>query len=228
MTAERTMDLQEQLKDIKTQFRLAMNGAVSKSMRDKGLDYKLNFGIELPRLKQIASRYPKNHQLAQALWKENIRESKILAGMLQPVESFIPELADIWMEDMRYPEIAELTCMNLFQYLPYVSQKVFEWIADDRPYFQACGYLALARLFSKGMILNERAENEYFDQVTTALQSSASFPQRTAYTSLLKYVGIGKECGKKALKSLSVLKNSGNPEWKSLYENIKLETEENG
>ena len=37
----------------------------------------------------------------QALWKENIRECKILAGMLQPVETFYPEIADIWVEDMR-------------------------------------------------------------------------------------------------------------------------------
>ena len=28
-------------------------------MREKGLDYKLNFGIELPRLKEIAARYVK-------------------------------------------------------------------------------------------------------------------------------------------------------------------------
>lgn len=32
---------------------------VSQSMREKGLDYKLNFGIELPRLKEIAARYEK-------------------------------------------------------------------------------------------------------------------------------------------------------------------------
>lgn len=43
--------------------------------------------------------------------------------MLQPVETFYPEIADIWVEDMRYPEIAELTCMSLFQYLPYASEK---------------------------------------------------------------------------------------------------------
>ena len=221
------MVLQEQLYDIKTQFRLAMNGVVSKSMRDKGLDYKVNFGVELPRLKEIAGYYPKNHQLAQALWKENIRESKILAGLLQPVESFIPELADIWVEDMCYPEIAELTCMNLFQYLPYASQKAFEWIADERSYFQACGFLILARLFSKGMTLNERSENEYLDQVVAAIQSPASFQQRAAYTSLLKYVRLGKEQGQKALKALSVMKSSDKPEWKLLYEEVKSETEEN-
>ena len=48
------MDIKEQLKDIKTQLRLSMNGAVSQSMREKGLVYKLNFGVEIPRIKMIA------------------------------------------------------------------------------------------------------------------------------------------------------------------------------
>lgn len=124
------MDVKEQLKDIKTQLRLSMNGVVSQSMREKGLDYKLNFGVELPRIKSIAAAYEKNHDLAQALWKENIRECKILAGLLQPIDTFFPEIADIWVEDIRNIEIAELTCMNLFQNLPYAPAKTFQWIAD--------------------------------------------------------------------------------------------------
>ena len=58
------MDVHETIKDIKGQFRLFMNGVASQSMREKGLDYKLNFGIELPRLKEIAARYEKNHDPA--------------------------------------------------------------------------------------------------------------------------------------------------------------------
>ena len=95
------MDIKEQLKDIKTQLRLSMNGAVSQSMREKGLVYKLNFGVELPRIKMIAESYEKNHDLAQALWKEDIRECKILAGMLQPIETFYPEIATL---GRKYPE----------------------------------------------------------------------------------------------------------------------------
>ena len=128
------MDIKEQLKDIKTQLRLSMNGAVSQSMREKGLVYKLNFGVELPRIKMIAESYEKNHDLAQALWKEDIRECKILAGMLQPIETFYPEIADIWVENIRNIEIAELTCMNLFQHLPYAPAKSFHWIADEQEY----------------------------------------------------------------------------------------------
>lgn len=53
------MDLHEQLKEIKTQLRLSMNGAVSQSMREKGLVYKLNFGVELPRIKQLPENMKK-------------------------------------------------------------------------------------------------------------------------------------------------------------------------
>lgn len=219
------MDLQEVLRDIKTQFRLAMNGVTSKSMRDKGMDYKLNFGVEVPRLKEIAAKYEKNHQLAQALWKENVRESKILAGMLQPVNTFYPEIADIWIEDMHYPEIAELTCRNLFSYLPYASEKAFEWIADEREYFMACGYLVLAHLFMKGQYLNERSENEYLDQVVVALQDEGGFVKRSAYASLIKYVQQGREQSCKALKALESMKNSDDESQRCFYEEILLETE---
>ena len=94
-----TDQLHETLKDIKAKFRLYMNGVVSQSMREKGLDYKLNFGIEYPRIREIAAGYEPSHELAQALWKENIRECKIMAGLLQPVDTFYREIAEIWMED---------------------------------------------------------------------------------------------------------------------------------
>ena len=87
----------ETIKDIKSKFRLFMNGMVSQSMREKGMEYKLNFGIEYPRIKEIAAGYEPDHELAQALWKENIRECKILAGLLQPADTFYQEIADIWI-----------------------------------------------------------------------------------------------------------------------------------
>lgn len=219
------MDVHETIRDIKGQFRLFMNGIASQSMREKGLDYKLNFGIELPRLREIAARYEPNHELAQALWKENIRECKILAGMLQPVESFYPEIADIWVEEMRYPELADLTCMNLFQHLPYASEKVFEWMADDREYFQLCGFMLMARLLMKGSCLNERAEAEFLDQAVATLQSEEVLPQKAAATALRKFAVQGRENARKLNRLLVPLAKSDKPGVAALVSEIKLETE---
>ncbi len=219
------MTVDEQIKEIKTQFRLSMNGVVSKSMREKGLNYKLNFGVELPRLKEIASHYEKNHELAQTLWKENIRESKILAGMLQPIDSFYPEIADIWVEDMQYPEIAEITCMTLFQFLPYAPAKVFEWIADGREFFQLCGFLLAARLLSKGLQLNERAEAEFLDQAQVAVLSDPSQPRKAAILALKKFGMQNKENARKVNKLITEFKCSERRELNVAYEEIRFEIE---
>ena len=85
--------LQDELREIRTQLRMAMNGVISTSMREKGMIYKLNFGVPLPEVKLIAARHEPGSELAAALWKEDIRECKILAGLLQPVETFFPEIA---------------------------------------------------------------------------------------------------------------------------------------
>ena len=164
-----------------------MNGMVSQSMREKGMEYKLNFGIEYPRIKEIAAGYEPDHELAQALWKENIRECKILAGLLQPADTFYQEIADIWIEGMDYPELAEYTVMNLFQRLPYASEVVFRWMADEREMFQLCGFLLMARLLMKGEKLNERAEAEFLDQACTAVEGDCGPVQKAASVALRKY-----------------------------------------
>ena len=185
--------LHQRLKDIKTQLRLSMNGAVSQSMREKGLVYKLNFGVELPRIKGIAAGYEKDHSLAQSLWKEDIRECKILAGLLQPVESFLPEIADIWVEDIRNIEIAELTCMNLFQHLPYAPAKSFHWIASEDEYTQVCGFLTIARLLMKKGDMTERASGELLDQAICAVHSDSYHIRNAALLVIRKYMQHSEE-----------------------------------
>lgn len=49
----------ENIRKIKRTFHLFMNGITSRSMREKGLEYKVNWGIPLAQLKEIASEYEK-------------------------------------------------------------------------------------------------------------------------------------------------------------------------
>ena len=79
----------EKIKEIKQSFRLMMNGTASRSMREKGADYKLNWGVSLPDLQAMAEEIGKDYELAISLWKEDVRECKILATMLMPPEKRI-------------------------------------------------------------------------------------------------------------------------------------------
>lgn len=220
---KKLMELKEQLKEIKTQLRLSMNGAVSQSMREKGLVYKLNFGVELPRIKDIAAGYEKDHALAQALWKEDIRECKILAGLLQPIESFLPEIADIWVEDIRNIEIAELTCMNLFQHLPYAPAKSFHWLADEREYVQVCGFLTIARLLMKKGDMEERASNEFLDQAITAFLSGSYHIRNAAMTAIRRYMQHSEENAFRVCRRVEGMDGSAAETEQLLYNLVKEE-----
>ena len=183
------------LNEIKLHLRAMMNGPLSQSLREKGLGYRVIFGVEWPRLLAYAQELGKDHKLAQDLWKEDIRECRLLAGLVQPVETFYPDIADIWVDSMRYPEEAQYTVLSLFQHLPYASEKAFQWIAAPDDIHQMCGYLLLARLFMRGDPLMRQSELEYLDQAAAALRSPSLAVRKSAHDSLLKYslTGSGQE-----------------------------------
>ena len=186
-----TNTISEQIKEIKQSFRLLMDGSIAQSMRNKGVDYHLNWGITSLRLREKADEIGKNYDLAIALWKENVRECKILATMIMPADEILPEVVDIWMEQTETIEIAEQAAMNLYQYLPYAPSKAYEWIASDRELNQLCGFHVLSRLFSNGQEPNERGINEFLDQVHVALLSPNISVRKAALNSLNRFANLG-------------------------------------
>lgn len=198
---------QEKLKEIKKSFFLRMDGTASRSMREKGLDYKINWGVSIPDLRKMADEYGKDYALAIELWKENIRECKILATMMMPPEQMLPEIVELWMEQTPSQEIAEMAAFNLYQHLEYAPVLAFQWIAGDNEVEQICGYNLLARLFMKGQEPNERGIQEFLDQALTALQSPSISVRHAAMNCVRRFASLGDDytqiC-KSALKTLNL------------------------
>ena len=214
------------VKEIKQSFRLMMDGAVAQSMRDKGLDYHLNWGATIPRLQakaeeikamfnvsddsersefNVSSLMFNLYELSIALYKENVRECKILASMLMPPDEILPEVVDIWQEQIPSQEIAEQLAFNLYQHLPYAPEKAYQWIASDKEYDQLCGFHILTRLFMNRQEPNERGINEFLDQALCALQGPFPAVRKAAMQSLQRFAELGvlyERLAKNAAKSI--------------------------
>ena len=118
-----------QLKDIKRLYRLYMNGIVSQSMRLKGAEYRVNFGLTLPLLRRIAEQITPSIEIAEQLWQDRgVRESMLLAPMVFPAEQCTPADAQRWVEDMPNVEVADFCCKYLFARLSCASQLVVQWV----------------------------------------------------------------------------------------------------
>ena len=199
--------IEEEIKEIKRSFRQMMDGSIAQSMRDKGVDYHLNWGATLPRLREKADGIGKNYDLAIALWKENVRECKILATMIMPSDVVLPEVIDIWMEQTPTQEIAEQAAFNLYQYLPYAPEKAYTWIASDKELYQLCGFHILSRLFMNGQEPNERGINEFIDQALAALQGESISVRKAAMASMQRFAELGlvyQRLAKSAIKTINL------------------------
>ena len=196
--------MQEKIREIKQSFRLMMNGTASRSMREKGADYKLNWGVSLPDLQKMADEIGKDYDLAIALWKEDVRECKILATMVMPTEKMLPEIVDIWMEQTQSQEMAEIAAFQLYQHLDFASVLAFRWMASDKMPYQVCAYQILARLFANGQEPNKRGINEYLDQVAIALNDEHAGVRHAAYNSAVHFANLGEDYEKMARKALNL------------------------
>lgn len=164
-------DLDQKIAEIKRTIRLSMNGIVSDQMKNSGIIYKQNYGVSIPRIKEITKKYTQNHDLAQRLWLLRIRETMIMATVLEPTDKFTPKLAQEWVESFNHIEIVEQACMNLFCKLPYATKLAEDWIQSGQKWIQITGYVLAARIADKfsepeiGNITNEAIKSSGTDEL---------------------------------------------------------------
>jgi 3-methyladenine DNA glycosylase AlkD len=133
--------MEEKVQDILVQIKKHQNGAVVDSMQESGIIYKVNFGVTIPELKQIAQPYKGNHDLATRLFEEDIRECKIIASMIDDPAKVTGDQIDSWSEQFTNIEIVEQVCSNLFWKSDFALPRSFEWCHDDDNLLQKAGLL---------------------------------------------------------------------------------------
>ena len=164
-----------------------MNGIAGKAMRDAGMPYHVIWGIELPRLRSIASQFQQDRRLAQQLWNENVRESRLLAILLTPKDQFLPQVADIWAQEFKTTEEASLMSMELVYPQKWATSFAFEQIARGNYLPSLCGWLTICRLLREGGKLMERSEQELCDHAAS-IGADAPLPLRKAVQATMQEV----------------------------------------
>ncbi len=216
--------MHETLRQIRTELRLSMNGVVSQSMREKGMDYKLNFGVDIPRLRNLSKRYPADKQLAELMWKQETRELKILATMLYPIDEFDVEKAEEWVKEIPNQEIREQVCMNLFQKLSFAEELVYNWSDSIDEEIRTSGYWLLARLLLiKSHLTDNLDHNVLLEKIIPDLDSDFYFLSLSTQNAL-KFLGrTSKELSHKILTEIQDFQASDNPVKKEIYQSLSFE-----
>ncbi len=216
--------MKELIRNIRTDLRLAMNGVVSSSMRDKGMDYKLNFGVDVPRIKGIAAKYEPNANLAKELWKLDVRELKILSTMLYPLDEFKEKNANKWANEIPNQEIRENLCRNLLQELSYADELVQKWVEDSNESLRLTGYWLYVRLMMIEADVLERIKTmPIIEKALVDVHSEDNLLSTAALNVLKQVVRRNYEGADMVMSQIGKFATSANPKEKEIYDNLQFE-----
>lgn len=170
--------------DIKKELRAAMNGILSRRMREAGMPFHLIFGVELPRLQSIAREFPSDASLALKLWQQNIRETRLLAIMLMPPEAFAAETADVWASSFATAEEAQVMAMTLLPRTNHAKATCIAWLKEGKPLPSVCACLCLRHLLVQGAGEPSAEEKHNIEECLAKLLPTANLHLRKAIQAL--------------------------------------------
>lgn len=180
----------DDVKKIKRSFRLFMNGVASSSMRDKGLEYKINWGIPVTRLRDMAAQYAPSVALAERLWESDVRECKILATLLMPAERFSEPMALSWLSACNNQEMVEMLVFNLVQNMPGVETFVVSLLHSDEHNAPLAALHLVSRLVARQNVafMTDEVVSSFAQLVIKALNGTDAVLKHAALNSVTRYV----------------------------------------
>ena len=180
-------DAEHLFQEILVKIKRLQNREVVNSMHKRGVDYKVNFGVSIPLLHQVASGYPKNHLVALKLWNKQWRETMILATLMEEPEEVTENQIDFWVRSFPSVEIAEQAAMNLFSKTSFAYQKAFEFCLGKKLLVKTVGLLMIGRL----ALTDREAPDENFDPFFELMSPLSRDPQlSTVFSRVFIQIGM--------------------------------------
>ncbi|NSW77386.1 MAG: DNA alkylation repair protein, partial [Candidatus Atribacteria bacterium] len=125
-------------------------------MKRFGITPKKALGVSLPELRRIARSIGVSHELALKLWELQIRETMLLASMVDEPKLVTEEQMERWVVDFDNWEICDQVCGNLFIWTDHVYKKIFDFAERDEEFVKRSSFAMIAGLAVHGKHLDNK------------------------------------------------------------------------
>lgn len=146
------------------ELRREMNGAVVDSMREKGIEYALSYGVSIPTIRALARQYAPDDELARLLYQQQVRELQLAALSIASPESITADELPFWAKAVTTVEMAENVATVLIARTKVAEVAAREWLAADNALLRYAAMLIGGRC-------NELKISDIADTLTKALSN---------------------------------------------------------
>lgn len=159
-----------QYDDILERLKSLADAKAVEGMAKYGITPEKTYGVSIPALRGIAKEVGTDHGLAQRLWKTDIRETRILASMIDDPRTVTEEQMESWVRGFDSWEICDQCCQNFFEKTKFAYQKAMEWSSRDKEFIKRAGFVLMARL----AVSDKKADNKEFVRFLSIIKRESS------------------------------------------------------
>jgi len=117
------------------------------------------YGVSIPSLRALAKEIGRSHDLAQRLWTNDNRETRILAALVDDPKQVDEAQVERWARDFDNWEVCDQCCLNLLQKTSFACAKAVEWSAAVPEFVKRAGFVLMACL----AVSDKQAPDERFE-----------------------------------------------------------------
>ncbi len=134
------------VEDLVLQLRGMGDRDAVKGMSRFGIQTRAAFGVSVPKLRGLARKVGRNHDLALGLWRTGFHEARILASMIDEVDKVTEEQMETWSKDFDSWDVVDGCCGNLFDQTRFAIRKAGEWSRRSEESVKRAGFVLMAEL----------------------------------------------------------------------------------
>ena len=149
------------------------SGEVADLMNQKGIHYKINWGVSIIEMREIAKQFEPDHLLALKLWNKHWRETMILATLIDEPKKVSEEQIDFWTKTFENIEIAEQASANLWVKTKFAFVKAMEWCRGKKHFMRYTGIHLIGRLALTDKSAIDEMFEPFFEELPTLAKDSA-------------------------------------------------------
>lgn len=156
--------------EIIGQLRLMRDPEAVQGMSRFGIQTSAALGVSVPKLRGMARKIGRSHELTEQLWKTGIHEARILAGMVDDPDEVTEEQMERWSKDFDSWDVVDGCCGNLFDKTEFAVRKAGEWCQRPEEFVKRAGFVLMAEL----AVHDKKAPNETFVRFLPFIVEGAS------------------------------------------------------
>jgi 3-methyladenine DNA glycosylase AlkD len=180
-----------------------------------GITPESTYGVSMPVLIDMAKEIGTDHELAVRLWASNVRETRVLACLIDDPALVSEEQMEAWVRDFDYWEICDQCCIKLFRRTAFAYDKALEWCSREEEFIKRAGFVLIATLAVHDKKLSDKEFDMFFSLIRGEAQDKRNTVKKAVNWALRQIGKRNMNLNREAIKVAQDIKemNSKDARW---------------